>query len=291
MRKPSRIIITGSTGFIGSALIKALRVRSHLAVIAPSTRLSERTKLARMLCEGDTVVHLACSTTPAGAEQNRQKDVEENIIGTLNLLDACIEKKIAKFIFASSGGTVYGKHSKHPIKESDPIEPQGAYGAMKLAIEKYIGVYGHLYNMPFTIVRIANPYGRKIDTQRLQGSVDVFLRKIVNGERIEVWGNGNVVRDYIHIDDVLEFFVRAIEKPSIAGIYNLGTGRGASLKEVIRLIEKTTRRKALVKYTPKRNFDLGYNILNISKAKATGWKPRYTLTKGIEKLYLEQKIL
>lgn len=284
MSKKRRIIITGGNGFIGTALREKLAARGYSSVISPNTRLSNRSAFTKILQKNDIVVHLACSSTPAISERNPQKDVEENLLGTLYLLDACREKNIRKFIFASSGGTVYGNIARKPSKESDPTEPKNSHGVLKLAIEKYIGVYKNLCGMDFAILRIGNPYGRKKIRATPHGAVDVFLQKILAGKPIEIWGDGRVVRDYIHIDDVTDFILRAIEHTSVSGVYNVGTGKGTSLNALVKTIERATKKKSRLIHRPQRGFDLSYNVLAIKKARATGWKPRYTLSNGLRNL-------
>ena len=283
MRKNQRIVVTGASGFIGSALRTELAKRKRRVVVT-SLRLSDRNGFFKILRPGDIVVHLACSTIPTTSEQNPQKDVQDNVIGTLNLLAACRHKKVAKFIFASSGGTVYGDRGQHRARESDPTEPQNAHGAMKLAIEKYIGVYGSR-GLASAILRISNPYGRKAVDAKTQGAVDIFLKKGLAGEAIEIWGDGKIVRDYVHIDDVIAFFVRAIEHKNVRGVYNVGTGMGTSLNMLLKLIARATKKKLRVRYRPSRGLDVAYNVLDIRKARAAGWRPRYTLLRGIRESY------
>ena len=283
MRKNQRIVVTGASGFIGSALRTELAKRKRRVVVT-SLRLSDRNGFFKILRPGDIVVHLACSTIPTTSEQNPQKDVQDNVIGTLNLLAACRHKKVAKFIFASSGGTVYGNQGQHRVRESDPTEPQNAHGAMKLAIEKYISLY-ESHVLASAILRISNPYGRKAGGAKMQGAVDIFLKKGLAGEPIEIWGDGKIVRDYVHIDDVIAFFVRAIEHKNVRGVYNVGTGIGTSLNTLLKLIERTTKKKLRVRYHPSRSLDVAYNVLDIRKARAAGWKPRYTLLRGIQESY------
>ncbi len=187
------------------------------------------------------------------------------------------------FYIRSSGGTVYGT-ARRPLRETNTSKPIGSYGKTKRAAEQLIERYAKKSGTPCAIVRIGNPYGRADVKGRLQGAVDVFLEKIVHGTPIDIWGDGSVVRDYIHVEDVAGLFVRVIEK-NLTGIYNAATGVGTTLNALIRIIEKTTGKKARVSYTLGRAIDLPYNVLAIGKAKKEGWKPRYKLQAGIRKTF------
>ena len=297
MKKNQRIVITGGSGFIGSALIDALLRKGYrnLLTISKDRRgsrvhvkqfvslMEDEARLRKILQPDDTVIHLAWSTTPASAEANPRKDRAENIGGTRALLNACAAKNVRFFIFASSGGTVYGT-AHRPLRETTAPRPIGSYGKTKRAAEQLIERYAKKSGTPCAIVRIGNPYGRADVKGRLQGAVDVFLEKIVHGTPIDIWGDGSVVRDYIHVEDVAGLFVRVIEK-NLTGIYNAATGVGTTLNALIRIIEKTTGKKARVSYTLGRAIDLPYNVLAIGKAKKEGWKPRYKLQAGIRKTF------
>ncbi len=246
--KKNKIIITGGNGFIGSNLAKRLYSLGHKNLVIVDRNKSKNSKiktvlgsfsdkdlLSRTINKNDIVVHLACSSIPATSESNREKDIEENVIGTLNLLDVCIKKGAGKFVFVSSGGTVYGDYGKKLLKEEFNCNPANSHGAMKLAIEKYIQIFNRLYGLKYVIARKGNVYGRIGDRNRQQGAIDVFLQKILNSEQVEIWGDGNSVRDYVFIDDAVEFLVKAIKNP-IQGVFNVGTGKGTPLKEIIKII-------------------------------------------------------
>jgi UDP-glucose 4-epimerase len=153
-----------------------------------------------------------------------------------------------------------------------------------VATEKYIGLFHHLYSMNCTILRLSNLYGRKVLTTRQLGAVDIFLDQFKKGKTIEIWGDGENVRDYLHIKDAVDFLMLIVEKDEISGIFNVGTGIGTSLNGILKIIGKIVKRKISVKYSRSRNFDVRRNILDISKAKKTGWKPRYSLYTGIKEI-------
>lgn len=292
----SKIIVTGGNGFIGSFLVEKLADTGHNVVVLDKNpcsphghRAEFRTcnvffdSLDEHIEEGDIVVHLACSTIPGTSAENPARDAEENIVGTIRLLDVCRKRNIKKFIFPSSGGAIYG-HCDKPHTESDETDPQSFYGVIKLAIEKYLSVYEHQYGMKYATLRISNPYGRKILSNKKFGAVDVFLHHALYNKPITVWGDGENVRDYIHIQDVISFLVSAIEKESIQGTYNVGTGHGTSLNKLVSMIRDITGNNIPVTYLPARGVDVPNNILDITKAIATGWQPTHSLSESLRAL-------
>ena len=156
---------------------------------------------------------------------------------------------------------------------------------MKYLIEKYIEIHHRLYGLNYTIVRASNPYGREVVGARKQGVIDIFFKKVLADEPIEIWGDGRVIRDYFHIDDLAALLLKIIKKPALNQTINAGSGQGISLNQLLKLINKITGKKLKVKYLPERNFDLSYNVLNISRAeKLYGWRPKISLKNGLKKL-------
>jgi len=293
----NRIIITGGSGFIGSHLIEALKKNGYKNLVVidknkPTDKnisfikgdFSANKILRNTIKNNDIIVHLACSTIPSTSEQNKEKDIMENVIGAVRLLENCRGKKLKNFIFLSSGGTVYGKINR-PAEETDAPQPINAHGLMKYLIEKYIEIHAQLYGLNYTIVRASNPYGRKVVGGIKQGVIDVLLKKTTDNQLIEIWGDGKVVRDYFHIDDLTALLVKIIKKPALNQTINVGSGHGISINNLLKIIKKITGKKLKIKYLPGRGFDLPYNILNINKAKKLyGWRPKIGLEDGIKKI-------
>lgn len=297
----NRIVVTGGTGFIGANLVSRLVNDGYLNVLNISrTYLNAQVEsvkgdfgdvsfLGSVIREGDVVVHLACTTIPATSELDPEKDFQENVIGTANLLEVCRLNKAKKIIFISSGGTVYGDQGEQPIKEESEAKPVGAHGAMKLAIENQLMIHQREYGLDYLIVRVANPYGRLSLIDKPQGAVDIFLRHAIHDEPINIWGDGRVVRDYIFIDDLVELLLMAIRSDIVNETFNAGSGRGFSLNQLLEIIENLSGKKPVVNYLEKRGFDLPYNVLDISKAQALfGWSPKWPLEEGI--IYLLNKL-
>ncbi len=295
----NRIVITGGSGFIGSHLVENLIKAGFDDIVVLDKKCSKiKTKgVKRVNCDifentrqlqthihnKDIVVHLACSSMPASSSEEVQQNHSEI---AHSLLQICAKKGVRKFIFSSSGGTVYGEGLNKDHLESDYLlHTTNPYATAKVAMEKLVGMYD-INGMTTVILRIANPYGRKLLANEQLGAVDVFLRRAMMNKPIMIWGDGSLIRDYIHIDDVVSFFLRAIKGENVHhGIYNVGSGTGTSLKEIVKLVEMVTRHKVCVEYLPARFVDVLRNVLNIEKACSTGWRPVYDLTTGIQKLY------
>ena len=297
-----RIVLIGGTGFIGQKLAEKLGDENNVVVVARTlpknvqegitftqAHFGNRDEMDSVLSKGDIVVHLACSTIPATSEANRAKDIEENVVATVNLLESCVKNGVEKFVYVSSGGTVYGDHGKNILSEEALCAPVSAHGAMKLSIEQYVGMYHRQFGLPYIIVRPGNVYGRDFEPGREQGAIEVFLSCALRGEPINIWGDGNVTRDYVHVDDVAEFFVRILKDDVVNDTYNVGSAEGTSLNEIVKLIEEVTGTHVpahAFAYTASRAFDVPYIVLDTSKAKRQlGWSPKRSLKDGLGGYY------
>jgi len=304
MGTPPRCLVLGGRGFIGSHLVDALLDRGYIV------RCFDRPHVTPLgnphsanpyftLCEGDFAseadvaealegcdicYHLVSTTLPKSSNADPVFDVETNVLGTVRLLTHAVKSGLKKVVFVSSGGTVYGVPAQVPIPESHPTDPVCSYGISKLAIEKYLKLFYHLHGLDYTILRIANPFGEGQRTQASQGAVAVFLGNVLCGKPVEIWGDGSVVRDYIHIADVVDALLLAIEETKGEHVFNIGAGCGHSLNEVLDAIEKITGCVAIRQYLPKRTFDVPVNVLCIERAmKKLGWSPKVDFEKGVER--------
>ena len=300
-----RCLILGGAGFIGSHVVDALVARGHGVRVLDLKNVSKENLKRSMdhieITEGDfhnvkevapalegmdVVVHLVCTTLPGPSNENPAYDVESNVVGTLNLLDKAVETGVKKIVFASSGGTVYGIPERVPIPETHPTEPICSYGISKLAIEKYLALYGRLHDLGYVVLRLGNPYGERQRTDSVQGAVAVFLGKAFRGEPITIWGDGSVSRDYFYIDDLVSAFVRAIEGECPSRIYNIGSGRAYSLVDILSAIRAVTGLEPEVSFAPGRSLDVPVNCLDIGRATTElNWKPEISLEEGLERTW------
>jgi UDP-glucose 4-epimerase len=233
----------------------------------------------------DIVHHYAWSSIPATANARPEVDLAGNVATTLRLLEAArAQPKPPRIIFASSGGTVYGRARQVPVSEDHPLAPITAYGAGKAAVELYMGYYRALHGVDCRVGRVANPFGAGQNTQRGQGAVTVFLEAALAERPIQIWGSGEAVRDYIHIADAASGLLRlALEPPAIGPwIYNIGSGHGVSLNEIVTELELRLNRPLHVQRLPGRDFDVPISVLDVTLAqKQLGWSASLPFSEGI----------
>jgi UDP-glucose 4-epimerase len=239
-------------------------------------------KQALLGCE--VCFHLISTTLPKSSIADPVFDIETNLMGSLRLLDHAVRQGLRKIIFLSSGGTVYGLPLRLPISEDHPTNPTCSYGIIKLAIEKYLGLYHHLYGLDFCVLRLSNPFGERQRTKGSQGAVTVFLGKALRGEPIEIWGDGSVVRDYMHISDTVRAILLAMDYEGDTRVMNIGSGCGSSLNEVLDAISQVLGRQVDRTYIKARSFDVPANILAIDRARASlGWSPQVSFIDGLKR--------
>lgn len=299
-----KILVIGGTGFIGSHLCPFLAKDNQVIVMARNPKnhndlsdsesnisyikgdITDRDQVFIAMQGVDYVVHLASSVIPSTSNADPIFDVQTNLVGTLNILDAAVEHKIKKLVFISSGGTVYGEGSGKPFKEGDPTNPICSYGIVKLAIEKYIQMYHQLYGLSYAILRVSNPYGPGQLGEKPLGVVSIFLDRIKRNQPIEIWGDGSVSRDFVYIDDVLEAIEKSINAEENSLLLNIGKGSATSLNELIENISNLLSNKsALVEYKAPRDFDVSNVYLDITKSKKVlQWAPKTTLNRGIGRM-------
>lgn len=232
------------------------------------------------------IFYFAGSATPALIETELGRGYFSDQESLLMVLEACKElPTLIDLTYASSGGTVYGlSDSAH--KESSQTAPISAYGLSKLIQEKYVAFYAKRIGFKEKIVRISNPYGRSSThhNKTLQGFIDVTISKVLSNTEVEIWGDGKVVRDFIHINDLITGIISLSPSDIPAGIYNIGHGQGHSLNQVINHL-KELNTAPNIKYLDSRGIDVPISILDIHHIKnVTGWEPKIPLKKGIEKV-------
>lgn len=301
MLAKSRVLVIGGGGFIGRNLIAALigqvaEIRS-LDVAATPVRHGSvshwqgsflQAEVLREAMTGcDIVYHLAATAMPRESNLNPARDCQENVVGTLSVLDTATAQGVGRLIFSSSGGTVYGNTEQVPIPETHPTNPISGYGISKLACEKYLRLYDGRGERPLRTIslRIANPYGPFQNLQKAQGALTTFCYNAVNDLPIAIWGDGSVERDFVHVSDVARAMLSAATAPVSAREINIGSGRGHSLNEILDVIGKIEGRDIPRTYQPGRAFDVPRNFLDITDAEALlGWTPQVDLRSGIAEL-------
>lgn len=280
------IVILGGAGFIGSnlALSLAKDKNNNITVIDKDICLFRRIDKMNIqnihfkafdiisevnnieLFENvDVVYHLVSTTIPSTSNKQIIEEFQDNVLATLRILDSCVSSKVKQIVFLSSGGTVYGNNVTCPIKEEAETDPISSYGIQKLTIEKLLYLYNYLYGLDYRIIRLSNPYGPYQRPNGVQGVVTTFIYKVLKGEELVVYGDGSVVRDFIYIDDAISGIINISSTESKHKIYNLGSGKGVSVSELISIIEKTLNKKSNVVFHKGRNADIKKNYLDISR--------------------------
>jgi UDP-glucose 4-epimerase len=233
----------------------------------------------------DVVFHLAGTTVPGTSNLDPVADVQGNLVATLGLLGAMRATGVRRIVYFSSGGTVYGNPSVSPVPESHPLHPISSYGVVKVAIENYLRMYQQLGDLDPVILRPSNPYGPRQSTAGVQGAVAAFLGLAARGEPVRIWGDGEVVRDYLYIDDLVALAATAgLSRET--GVFNVGSGEGHSLNALVGVVSRVIGRPLPVEYLPGRPFDVRRVVLDIHVAKAAfGWSPTITLEDGIRRTW------
>ena len=294
-------LIMGGGGFIGSALADQLLAEGWIVRIFERHGVRPYRTFAQHECvewiEGeflelaavrgalqgvDAVVHLISTMLPRQSNEAPYEDIQSNVLGSVQLMQEMVAQGVRRIVFASSGGTVYGVPVEVPIREDHPTQPQVSDGICKLMIEKYLGLFTQLHGLRPVSLRIANPYGGRQRIDTAQGAVAVFLHRALHREPVEIWGDGSVVRDYLHVADVANAISAALGYEGRHQVMNIGAGRGLSLNGLLDEIEALLGRKVDRRYLAGRGFDVPVSVLDISLARAElDWTPRISLKDGL----------
>jgi UDP-glucose 4-epimerase len=295
-------LVLGGNGFIGTHLVDGLVEVGHPVRIYDRSPNRFHTTpenaeyvegelgnhgLIRAAVEGiEVVFHFVSTTLPKTSNDDPIYDVRSNLIDTLQLLESCVEAGVRKVVFASSGGTVYGQPQTMPITEDHPTNPITSYGIVKLAVEKYLGLFDHLHGLDYTALRISNPYGPYQNPSGQQGAVPVFLHRLRTGHPVTIWGDGSVMRDYLYVSDLVEALKLAAEVETRQKVFNVGSGQGTTLNELVAIIAEVTGERPEVEYVPGRALDVPANVLDVARAREElGWSPTVELAEGIERTW------
>ncbi|MGI9148514.1 MAG: NAD-dependent epimerase/dehydratase family protein [Chloroflexota bacterium] len=303
------ISITGGTGFLGSYLVRTLADASKHKLSGLTRRVSmlddpsavhwthgdlgSVEDCRRFVESARIIIHLAHSTSPLTSDRDLPADVQLNLLPSMNLLQAIREAGTTPHvIYASSGGATYGpRRRRKPVGELTPCRPLSSYGIVKLAIEQYLHSGADQGWVRSTVLRIGNPYGVLLPMERTQGFIGVALNRIVHGEPVRLIGNPNNVRDYVHLHDVALFVERVLEVKTRYALYNVGSGEGRSVTDILGLLSQLTKLPARVERaapTDAARALPSWIVLDISRArKELGWTPSVDFYEGLQSLCRE----
>jgi UDP-glucose 4-epimerase len=294
-------LVIGGNGFIGSHLVDILLLNGHSVRVYDSvyerfrtpipivdyriSTLDNVSDLSEAMFGVDIIFHLASSSVPSTSNIDPISDINKNLIPSLNVLNLSVKLGIKRIVYFSSGGAVYGIPMTTPVKETHQLQPISSYGIVKATIEKYLFLYQRLYDIRPLILRPSNPYGPRQGHFMAQGVISTFLRKIKMNERITVFGNGKSSKDYIYIADLI-LLCYELSLSEEVGIFNIGSGIGTSIREIIEQISKTTGKLPEIVYAELQSFDVNHFVLDTSKVtNILGKLPSTSLEKGISETW------
>lgn len=284
--KGKRIIFLGGAGFIGTNLACELSKNTNLSLtivdkkmeyfnqmkglLPPTTQyvvadFDDSVDFDSLVQGQDIVFHLASSNIPGNSNLKVPGELQANVIITAKLLDACVRQHTEKVIFISSGGAVYGKKCTCPVSEEMVTYPITSYGLQKVAIEKLLYLYRYQNGLDYRVIRLANLYGRFQRPNGKLGVVTTFVYKALMNQILDVYGDGTVVRDFIYIDDAVRGILQISFGSCHYRTFNLGSGIGTSVNQVIEVIKNTINPDAIVRYEASRKNDVPVNYLDISR--------------------------
>ncbi|MFH1074063.1 MAG: NAD-dependent epimerase/dehydratase family protein [Candidatus Firestonebacteria bacterium] len=295
-----KVVVTGGAGFIGSHIGDVLIDKGYEVIAIDnlvSGKIENVNKKAKFykadIRGGDIIqilrnempnyiIHEAAQMSVSASVRDPLFDAENNIIGTLNLLEFARVNGVKKFIFASSGGTVYGEPNNFPVTEKFSLGATSPYGISKMTGEYYIKFYNRQYKLNYTCLRYSNVYGPRQDPHGEAGVVAIFTKSMLAGITPTINGDGKYIRDYVYCRDVAKANLLALES-GYWGSLNIGTGIGTDVNDIYKLVAKAVGFKEKPAYGPARDGDLRKNILSISEAKKVlKWAPEKMLENGIK---------
>lgn len=294
-----KILISGGAGFIGSNVADAYIEAGHEVAVVDDLSSGKREnvnprakfyhldiadpKLADVFAEfkpGLVNHHAAQISVPLSVDDPLM-DARTNVIGLLNLLTNCRTHKVAKVVYVSSGGVVYGDPDHYPADETFPLQPASPYGIAKYAGELYLKFFAAQCGLKYVALRYSNVYGPRQIPHGEAGVVSIFIQALLNHQAPTIFGDGKCIRDYVFVGDVVQANLKAVEAGENVAV-NIGTGIPTDVNQLFGMIKEVMHSNINAKSGPPRRGDLKANYLNAALAgKILGWKPKVTLPEGI----------
>ncbi len=294
--------VYGANGFVGRHVVRWL-VEHQMPVRAVSRRLDggfvremgeaaefvtadlgDPSAMAASLAGVRTVVQLISTSSPGSGNARAAADIEDNVVPHVSFLGACVEAGVERYVFLSSGGTVYGPEAPVPTPETCPTNPINSHGLTKLILEKYIRMHGYVNGLEYFVLRVSNLFGPGQEFRRGQGLFPMLLDRWREDREVRILGDGAARRDYVFIDDVVEAIGSALNfKGSPQEVLNIGSGETRTVNEVIEAVEATARYRFRREYLPARDTDVGVSQLDVSLAgRVLGWTPKTGFREAVE---------
>lgn len=298
-----KVLVTGGAGFIGSHIVDTL-VEANMEVYILDNLTSgsfgnispEAVFLKEDIRDADLkevlqrerfdyVIHQAAQTTVAKSLEDPLYDCEVNVRGLVNVLEACRLSGVKRIVFASSAA-IYGDTVSLPVSETCEKHPASFYGLSKLTGEQYLDLYYKNFGLEYVALRYANVYGERQGDNGEGGVISIFLKKLLAGQELTVYGDGTQTRDYIYVKDVAAANYQALFTSMANCSYNVSTGTETSVNELIALLASTAKRPLAVSNEASRSNDIYRSVLDNKAAKqGLGWQPSYPLQQGLEVMW------
>jgi UDP-glucose 4-epimerase len=301
-----KAMVTGGAGFIGSTLVDRLLAEGwrvdavdDLSIGSLGNLASARSQPDRKFSfhrmdvaspavmdliahrRPDVIFHLAAQADVRVSVARPVFDATVNILGTLNICEGAVAAGVGKIVFAASGGTLYGSPDELPVREGQPQNPESPYGVSKKAAGDYLYYYRTIRGLEYTALAMANVYGPRQDPHGEAGVVSIFAGKVLSHERPVIFGDGSQTRDFVYVDDVVDAFVRAVDKGG-GLLMNIGTGVETSVQQLFDVVAKLTGFKQHARYDPPRTGEVQRSALDPSRAGIhLGWQPWTNLEEGV----------
>ena len=296
-----RVAVLGGLGFMGSHICRELSARGHAVRIFDKLYASRELirdferevevvegdisrphDVLSAIADADVVVHLVHTTVPGSSMDDPEYDITSNVIASVRWLGRLGETRVRRVLYFSSGGTVYGVPQSNPIDEGHPTNPISSYGITKLAVEKYVSMYASMFGVEYCLIRPSNVYGAGQRLHIGQGVIGEMAHRALCGEPLELWGTGESLRDYLHVDDLTAATLALLDYRGPHRVFNVSSGRGHSVLDIMAILRELLGSLPEVVRKPTRGFDVPANVLDSSRLRAeTGWSPTVGLEEGI----------
>ncbi|WP_324274291.1 NAD-dependent epimerase/dehydratase family protein [Blastococcus brunescens] len=298
-------LVIGGNGFIGSHVVDSLVDRGHSVTVFdrhrpgpprftdPSVRVVHgdflnAADVRNAVRDQEVVLHLLSTTDPATAEGDPTIDIRTNITSSVQLFQVCAEAGVARVYYASSGGAIYGDQDQQVFRETDVTLPVSPYAIGKQAIESYLRYFSRTSALESTTFRISNPYGPRQNPLKRQGVIPIFLRRVADGQPLTVFGDGSMIRDYLYVADLAEMIAEVVTAGARESLYNVGSGVGTSISELVRTIEEVTGRDVQVENRPRPATFVDHVVLSVERfEKEFATRATTSLPDGIRRTWEE----
>lgn len=299
-----KVLVTGGAGFIGSHVVDMLINKGNPVIILDNLSTGKKEYLNPKAKfyekdirhenevfeifekeQPDIVVHMAAQVMLRKSLEQPGLDATINILGTINILEACKKFDVKKIIYTSTGGARVGEPEYLPVDEKHPLNPCSPYGISKHTAEHYVWMYNQLYNLDYLIFCFGNVYGPRDDPRTKRVSA-IFLTKMMDNEVPEIFGDGNQTRDFIYVKDLAEFIVNSLEKTPEHKLFHLADGKQISVNKIAEISKKLTGFEKEIKHIDAIKGEVRDIVLDISLAKKElGWQPKHSIEQGLKETY------